>query len=219
MSNANTVPPDALLLLTSQCPHCPTILQGLGDLVKTGLIGRLEVVNIVARPDIAEQHGVRTVPWFTIGEFELEGLHSLAELQQWAERAVSADGLALYYAGLFRQGQLPKVLSSIHRHNNHISTLLDLAGDPDTELTVRIGVSAVIEDIAGSELLQNQLTALAQLARHSDPRVRSDAAHFLALSEHEAALAELEALLQDTEPAVREVARDCLEELQEQLEN
>ncbi len=25
MGNANTVPPDALLLLTSQCPHCPTV--------------------------------------------------------------------------------------------------------------------------------------------------------------------------------------------------
>jgi len=80
-------------------------------------------------------------------------------------------------------------------------------------------VSAVIEDITGNELLQNQLTALAQLAQHSNPQMRSDTAHFLTLSEHEAALAELEALLQDTEPAVREVARDCLEELQEQLEN
>ena len=71
MSNANTVPPDALLLLTSQCPHCPTVLQGLGELVKKGLIGRLEVVNIVARPDIAKQYGVRKVPWFRLGEFEL----------------------------------------------------------------------------------------------------------------------------------------------------
>ena len=218
MSNANTAPPDALLLLTSQCPHCPTVLQGLGELVKKGLIGRLEVVNIVARPDIAEQYGVRTVPWFRLGEFELEGLHSLAELQQWAERAASADGLAIYYTELLKQGQLARVLAAIHRHKNHIGALLDLAGDPDTDLTVRIGVSAVVEDHAGSELLQSQLPALAQLARHSDPRVRSDAAHFLALSGSKAALGELEALVQDSEPAVRELARDSLAELQEQLE-
>lgn len=217
MSNANTAPPDALLLLTSQCPHCPTVLQGLGELVKKGVIGRLEVVNIVARPDIAQQQGVRTVPWFKLGEFELEGLHSLTELQQWAERAVSADGLAFYYTELLKQGRLPKVLSSINRYPKHISALLDLAGNPDTELTVRIGVSAVMEDNAGSDLLQDQLPALAQLARHTDPRVRSDAAHFLALSRSEAALAALEALVQDTEPAVREVAGDSLEELKEQL--
>ena len=217
MSNANTTSPDALLLLTSQCPHCPTVLQGLGELVKKGLIGRLEVVNIDARPDIAEQYGVRTVPWFRLGEFELEGLHSLAELQQWAERATSADGLSLYYTELFKQGQLPRVLSAIHRHEHHITALLDLTANPDTELTVRIGVSAVIEDNAGSKLLQAQLPILVQLARHSDPRARSDAAHFLALSGSAAALAEIETLAQDPEPSVREIAEDCIVELKEKL--
>jgi thioredoxin-like negative regulator of GroEL len=217
MSNANTAPPDALLLLTSQCPHCPTVLQGLGELVKKGLVGRLEVVNIDARPDIAEQYGIRTVPWFRLGEFELEGLHSLAELQQWAERATSADGLSLYYTELFKQGQLPRVLSAIRRHEHHITALLDLTANPDTELTVRIGVSAVIEDNAGSRLLQAQLPILVQLARHSDPRVRSDAAHFLALSGSAAALAEIETLAQDPEPSVREIAEDCIVELKEEL--
>jgi thioredoxin-like negative regulator of GroEL len=217
MSNANTTSPDALLLLTSQCPHCPTVLQGLGELVKKGLVGRLEVVNIDARPDIAEQYGIRTVPWFRLGEFELEGLHSLAELQQWAKRATSADGLSLYYTELFKQGQLPRVLSAIHRHEHHITALLDLTADPDTELTVRIGVSAVIEDNAGSKLLQAQLPVLVQLARHSDPRVRSDAAHFLAQSGSAAALAEIETLAQDPEPSVREIAEDCIVELKEKL--
>jgi thioredoxin-like negative regulator of GroEL len=217
MSNANTASPDALLLLTSQCPHCPTVLQGLGELVKKGLVGRLEVVNIDARPDIAEQYGIRTVPWFRLGEFELEGLHSLAELQQWAERATSADGLSLYYTELFKQGQLPRVLSAIRRHEHHITALLDLTANPDTELTVRIGVSAVIEDNAGSRLLQAQLPILVQLARHSDPRVRSDAAHFLALSGSAAALAEIETLAQDPEPSVREIAEDCIVELKEEL--
>jgi thioredoxin-like negative regulator of GroEL len=217
MSNANTTSPDALLLLTSQCPHCPTVLQGLGELVKKGLVGRLEVVNIDARPDIAEQYGIRTAPWFRLGEFELEGLHSLAELQQWAERATSADGLSLYYTELFKQGQLPRVLSAIRRHEHHITALLDLTANPDTELTVRIGVSAVIEDNAGSRLLQAQLPILVQLARHSDPRVRSDAAHFLALSGSAAALAEIETLAQDPEPSVREIAEDCIVELKEEL--
>jgi hypothetical protein len=38
------------------------------------------------------------------------------------------------------------------------------------------------------------------------------------MSRSEAALAELEALARDTEPAVREVAKDCMEELKEHLE-
>ena len=217
MSNSNTVPPDALLLLSTQCPYCPTVLQGLSQLVKKGLIGRLEVVNIVARPDIAEQQGVRTVPWMRLGDFELEGLHSPGELRQWAERAGSEAGLAEYYTDLFKHGQLPKALAAIRKYPGHISALLALAQDPDTELTVRIGVSAVMEDAAGSALLQNQLPALLNLGQHSDPRVRSDACHFLALTRSEAALAPLETLTRDPAPAVQEVAKDSLEELREHL--
>ena len=217
MSNSKSVPADALLLLSTQCPHCPTVLQGLTELVKQGLIGRLEVVNIMAHPSVAQQQGVRTVPWLRIGDFELEGLHSPAELRQWAERAGSKAGIAEYYADLFKHGQLPKALAAVTKHPGHISALLALAADPDTELTVRIGVSAVMEDAAGGALLQNQLTALTDLAQNSDPRVRSDACHFLALTRSDGALAPLERLSRDPEPAVRQVAIDSLEELKDHL--
>jgi hypothetical protein len=217
MSNSNTPPPDALLLLSTVCPHCPTVLQGLGELVKKGLIGRLEVVNIMARPEIARELGVRTVPWIRLGDFELEGLHSPAELHQWAERAGSEVGLVQYYTELFKTGQLPKALAALRKHPGHVSALLALAEDPDTELTVRIGVSALMEDAAGSALLQDQLPALMDLARHTDPRVRSDACHFLALTRSEAAVTPLQTLTHDPEAAVREVATDSLAELQEHL--
>ena len=217
MSQSNTAAPDALLLLTAQCPHCPTVLQGLGELVKQGLVGRLQVVNIEVHPEVAGEYGVRSVPWIRLGDFELEGLHSIAELRQWAERAVSADGLAIYYAGLFKQGQLPRILAAVRRYPQHLSALLQLAEDPDTELTVRIGVSAVLEDLAGSRKIQELLPALLGLAQHEDPRVRADACHFLALSRSEAALEPLQQLTRDPEPAVQEVAGDSLRELEQHL--
>ena len=98
-----TARPDALLLLTSTCPYCPTVLAALSDLVKSGDIGRLEVVNIGTRPEIAQQYGVRTVPWMRIGPFELEGLRSPAELKQWVERAGTPEGLAEYFHELPRR--------------------------------------------------------------------------------------------------------------------
>ena len=130
MNQSNVSVPDALLFLTAQCPHCPTVLQGLGELVKKGLIGRLEVVNIALHPDVAAKYGVRTVPWTRLGEFELEGLHSPAELRHWAEQAAAADGLANYYAEQFKQGQLPRVAAAIGRYPHHLSALVQLAGDP-----------------------------------------------------------------------------------------
>ena len=96
--------PDALLLIASGCPHCPTVLQGLSELVKAGVIGRLEVVNIGAHPEIAQGHGVRGVPWLRLGPFELEGLRAPAELRRWAERAGSNAGMADYVAELLKTG-------------------------------------------------------------------------------------------------------------------
>lgn len=213
MTQSGPTPPDALLLLTSQCPHCPTVLQGLSELVKKGVIGRLEAVNIVVHPEFAAQAGTRSVPWIRIGEFELEGLHSPTELQKWAKRAVSDNGLAEYYADLLKEGQLSKALNILHRKPAHLPAPLQLAAAPDTELTVRIGVSAIIEDFAGSDELKAQLPALIELTNSSDPRVRSDASHFLALTHSPDAVATLEQLAKDPEAAVRAVAADALEEL------
>jgi hypothetical protein len=193
------------------------VLQGLSELVKEGVIGRLEAVNIEARPEIAREHGVRSVPWLRIGEFELQGLYSVAELRQWATRAGSKAGMAEYYADLLKQGQLSSVISVVKKNPERISTLLLLAEDPDTELTIRIGVSAVIEELAGSEVLQAQLPALLELARDEDPRVRADACHFLALTHSAEALDPLQALTEDPERAVQDVAKDSLQELQEVL--
>lgn len=85
-------PKDALLLIAPGCAHCPVVLEGLSLLVKQGNIGRLEVVNIVSHPEIASELGVRSVPWFRIGNFELEGSHTPEELRIWAERASQTDG-------------------------------------------------------------------------------------------------------------------------------
>ena len=218
MNNFNPGPPDALLLLTTQCPHCPTVLQGLAELVKQGIIGRLEAVNIAAHPDIAAQHRVRSVPWVRLGEFELQGLHSTAELRNWAQRAGSEAGVAEYYADLLKHGQLASVLAAVQKNPQRLSALLLLARDPDTELAIRVGVSAVMEEFADSEALRAQLSALMTLGRHHDPRVRADACHFLALTASPEAVGPLQDLSEDPERSVQDVARDSLKELQEALQ-
>ncbi|MFZ0257771.1 MAG: HEAT repeat domain-containing protein, partial [Gammaproteobacteria bacterium] len=55
--------PDALLLIAPGCAHCPVVLQSLAEMLKAGSLGRLEVVNIVAHPEVAKAVGTRSVPW------------------------------------------------------------------------------------------------------------------------------------------------------------
>jgi thioredoxin-like negative regulator of GroEL len=212
--NPETARPDALMLLSSHCPHCPRVLNGLAELLKRGVIGRLEAVNIEARPDLAEQYGVRSVPWVRLGEFELEGLHSASELQRWAERAGSDAGLGAYYGELLKRGRLQKVLGAVEARPERLRAVLELLADPDTELPVRIGVNAVAEHFEDSESLRRQLPLLGELAAHQAPHVRADASHLLALARTPDAVTMLRRLADDDpERAVRETAADALQEL------
>lgn len=205
--------PDALLLLTTTCPYCPAVLAALNDLVKSGDIGRLEVVNIGTHPEIAKQYGVRTVPWVRIGPFELEGLRSPAELKQWVERAGTPEGLAEYFHELLKEGALPKVSTQAARDPAALDALLRLLGDTDTELTVRIGINAVFEELEGSPTLQRAVETLIALSTHRDAHIRGDAAHLLSLTHNPSVQLHLERLLQDEIADVREIAREGLERL------
>ena len=209
-----TTRPDALLLLTSTCPYCPTVLAALSKLVESGDLGRLEVVNIGIHPEIAQQHNVRTVPWVQLGAFELEGLRSPAELKQWVERAGTPEGLAEYFHELLKEGALQKVSAQAARNPAALDALLRLLGDADTELTVRIGINAVFEGLEGSSTLQRAVEALIALSTHRDAHIRGDAAHLLSLTHNPSVQPHLLRLLQDEVADVREIAREGLERLE-----
>jgi thiol-disulfide isomerase/thioredoxin len=205
--------PDALLLLTSTCPYCPAVLVALSDLVKSGDIRRLEVVNIGTHPEAAQQYGVRTVPWVRLGPFELEGLRSPAELKQWVERAGTPEGLAEYFHELLKEGALPKVSAQAARDPAALDALLRLLGDSDTELTVRIGINAVFEGLEGSRSLLRAVDALIALSTHRDAHIRGDAAHLLSLTHDLSVQPHLQRLLADEVADVREIAHEGLERL------
>ena len=219
MSKNILTTPDALLLTAPGCPHCPTVRQGLDELVKQGFIGTLEVVNIAEHPERAETLNVRTVPWVKIGPFELEGLRSPAELRSWAQRAGSITGTARYFEEFFKEGKLEKVSQFVQADPNAVEALLILASDKDAELTVRIGVSAIIEELEGSETLNNHFDSLRALSENEDPRVRSDACHFLTLTHNPEALELLNKLAQDPERSVRDIAVESLNDIQAEMNN
>ena len=100
--------PDALMLLGTRCPYCPAVLDGLTQLVKKGVIGKLEVVNLEVDPETAQQLGVRSVPWVRIGPYELEGQQTPAELAAWAERAANDEGMKDYLSELINSANINK---------------------------------------------------------------------------------------------------------------
>jgi len=191
------------------------VLQALGQLVKEGGIGTLEVVNIAVHPERAEALGVRGVPWIRIGEFELEGNHTPGELRNWVERANRPDGVAGYLSELLEGGQLPQAQAALQRHPQWMETVIGLIASGESGISVRLGVGAMLEELAGSPYLSDHLASLAELLNSDNHGVRADAVHYLGLSRSPDALAYIKQALEDPHEEVREIAQETLEELAE----
>lgn len=205
--------PDALLLISTHCPHCPAMLTALADLVKQGTIGRLEAVNLEQHPEVGQALGVRSVPWLRLGRIELAGMHGKAELAEWAAKADSEAGLADWFHMLLKKGQLPKAQALIEADPALLAAVLPIVGNVEASLNVRLGAGVLLENFAGSDSLRALLPRLGELSRHADARVRADACHYLGLTRDTAARVWLEARLTDEDADVREIATESLQNI------
>jgi thiol-disulfide isomerase/thioredoxin len=205
--------PDALLLISTHCPHCPAMLSALADLVKQGTIGRLEAVNLEQHPEIGQTLGVRSVPWLRLGRIELAGVHSKTELAAWVAKSDSEEGIADWFHMLLKEGQLPRAQAAIEADPTLLAAVLPIVGNVDASLNVRLGAGVLLENFAGSATLRVLLPRLGELSQHTDARVRADACHYLGLSGDAAAKPWLEARLADEDADVREIAAESLENL------
>jgi thiol-disulfide isomerase/thioredoxin len=205
--------PDALLLISTHCPHCPAMLAALADLVKQGTIGRLEAVNLEQRPEVGQALGVRSVPWLRIGRIELAGVHGKAELAEWAAKADSEAGLADWFHALLKEGQLPRARALIEADPTLLGSVLPIVGNVEASLNVRLGAGVLLEEFAGSDALRALLPRLGELSQHADARVRADACHYLGLTGDAAARPWLDARIADEDADVRDIAAESLQNI------
>ncbi len=110
------------------------------------------------------------------------------------------------------EGQLKRVLEVVARKPATLADLLPIVANPEADMNVRFGASAVFEQYAGSAALKTLVPALGMLTGHGDARVRADACHFLGLSAAPEAMRFLEARLDDPDAEVREIASESLAE-------
>jgi hypothetical protein len=213
MSAINSSPPDAELLIATGCAHCPVVLDGLSGLIKEGMLSSLRVINIVNQPERAQELGVRSVPWLQLGPFILQGLHSPAELREWAKRAGSLEGMSVYLHDQLKQGNLDAMEKLLRAQPEWLGALIPLLEEEDTDMKVRIGVDALLESLAASIDLASLVEELGRLSQHERQSLRSDATHYLSLTRSAAAIPFLEARLEDESAEVRGIAEEGLTEL------
>ncbi len=206
-------PPDALLFIAPGCPHCSGVLQGLTDLVKRGDVGVLEVINAAVCPERAASLGIRSAPWCRIGPFILEGAQNPASLERWAAHAAHGSGATDYLHDLLGSGRLSHATAWVGNDPARLAELLPLLADPESPMQVRLGATALLEGLAGSEALISLTAQLGELSHHGDHRVRGDASHLLGLTGSPDALPYLKERLSDQSLEVREIAAESIDRL------
>lgn len=174
------------------------------------MLHRFDVINITQQPEQAQTYGIRSVPWFRIGELEFVGMHSASELSYWVAHATSDEGIRQYITQELEAGHLSTILRLMRQHPRWLELALSIIADLTAPIQARIGLGAVFEDLQGDPLLQQLVPALSELSQHAEHQVRADACYYLGLSRSDAAASALRQCLQDSDREVQEIAREAL---------
>ena len=202
--------PDALLLLTGGCPHCPAMHQALTSLLKEGLIGRLEVINVAVHTEAAEERGVQSVPWTRIGPYEIQGVLPTAELKRYAQGVDDAAVFDAYVLDLLKTGKRARFEALVRQEPQRIHALARLMTNPDTSMAIRLGIGAVLEEFQGTGLTQPLVPELGALLGSDDALLCADACHFLTLIGGEAVTPYMQTCLQHADGEIRDMAQEWL---------
>lgn len=202
--------PEALLLLTGGCPHCPAVLQALTGLLKEGIIGRLEIINVAVHTEEAEERGVQSVPWTQIGPYEIQGLISPAELRRYAQGVDDESVFDAYVLDLLKSGKRARFEALVKQEPQRIHALARLMTNPESSMAIRLGIGAVLEEFQGTGLSEALVPELGALLGSDDPLLRADACHFLTLIGGEEVRPYMETCLTHADAEIRDMAQEWL---------
>jgi len=208
---ANSIKPDALLLIATHCAHCHSLALLLKKAESEGSLGALKIINVETSPEQAREFNVRSVPWLRLGQLEFSGSMTAAELDRSINQATARLKHQDVLENLLLNGKLLDVINAIDAKEFTLSDLMPLLEKTDAKINVRIGIGAVLEHFEGTDSIRAIIPLLTTLTQHMSAIIRADACHYLTLTHDKQVEPTIKALLSDEDPEVREIARESLE--------
>lgn len=205
--------PDALLLVSTHCPHCHRLETLLREREEKGELGNLDTINIEQSPDTAQQYNVRSVPWLRLGPFVFDEALASAELDRWIREVKQGRGQSRYIAYLLGRGRLNQAIEWLENGHGSLDAVIRIIADADAKINVRVGVGAILEHFENTDVIRAIISDLVLLLHDRNPTIRTDAAHYLSLTHSREVIASLKAMLEDENEEVRQVAAESIEAL------
>lgn len=209
----------AELFIATGCAYCPVVMTALSDFLKNGQLASLNITNIVVDPERAEALNIRSVPWFSLSDQNLSmifsGNYSPAEITHWMTIAQNDNAMQVYIETFLAEGHLPLVLQAIQLAPQTFTTIINMLKDEETSMHVRIGLDALLEHFATSEILRQHADSLREIASSDNVRLQIDALHYLALTGDNENKPFIQNKTTDENLQIREAATEALETLED----
>jgi len=199
------------LFVMQGCSVCPQMERLFEKMHKDSLINELNVLDVTEHPELAKKYNIRSVPFYLINGVAFRGLKSAREINQLLQQNSEQNWMSLIRQEL-SEGQLQSVEDHIRNYHEARQAMMTLLRDDQTELVVRIGLTAVIESLAEDPLLIPYESTFIEMAEHSDERIAVDALYYLSLLNSSASLAALNAIARHGKQGLRKHARELIEE-------
>jgi alkyl hydroperoxide reductase subunit AhpF len=207
-------PSRAMVFITPSCPHCPLVVRAAISLAVRLPAFSVTVVDALRHEDLAARFRVKATPTLIIDETAtLVGEVTVEDLARHLLRASSGDSLTEALRSMIGAGRAEDAARLISREKRPGDLMpLYLAKDFST----RMGALLVMEEALALDprALDPLLSRLIELLSHEDAAVRGDTAALLGKIGDPGATQGLRKVLEDSDPDVREAAREALDLLE-----
>ena len=204
------------VMVSSGCPHCPTVVGLVNQVVMTSTYLEVTIIDITLFADFAQKYNIRAVPTLVIdGREQLVGSTSENLLVDKLANQTPSTFHSDSFKKIVKEGDAEKLAGMMVADDDLYRGALELLADPDW--SVRMGMMVVLEEVAerSPDLVQRVYPFLVELLGNGDASRRGDMAYLLGIIGNMSVLEPLKMLLNDKNAEVAEAAFEAVQQIQE----
>ena len=201
------------LFVMHNCQVCPQMERLFQQMHRNGAIDELDIIDIGENPEIAQKLNIRSVPYYLINDFAFYGLKTQNELLRLLQHG-QVEKWQEFIKSELSEGQLNEAEKAVIENPPAREAMMLLLDDTQTTLVVRIGLSAIIESVVETGLLNDYESQFIALSSHQDERIAIDAIYYLSLLASKQSLLKLKDIAENGEEDLKHHAEEVLQDLQ-----
>jgi len=203
------------LFVMHNCQVCPQMERLFQKMHRNGAIDELDIIDIGKHPEIARKLNIRSVPHYLINDFAFYGLKTHSELLKLLKHG-QVEKWQEFIKTELSEGQLNEAEKAVVDNPPAREAMMLLLQDTETSLVVRIGLSAIIESVVETDLLNDYESQFIALSAHQDERIAIDALYYLSLLVSTESLLKLKDIATNGEGNLQQHAAEILQDLQQE---